>query len=173
MSSPPPKQQSSVPPKAPGHDSRPLYSRLASTSKRFIGRDPQLAPLAFVSEYGFLRKLSSFGTVAVAAYWYSAKVRGTVTEDRMQKSGGADVHAAGAAPTQAQSLGAGTRSDYASPKTTPNDGTLGRKIKELAADDRAQKNRDQKDRVHELRDEVGAKKDEWKDAAKQKIQVSR
>ncbi|SPO45318.1 uncharacterized protein PSANT_03004 [Moesziomyces antarcticus] len=46
-----PKSQASVPPKPTGHDERPIWSRMANTTKRFMKRDPQLAPLAVFSKF--------------------------------------------------------------------------------------------------------------------------
>ncbi|KAF6767534.1 hypothetical protein PSEUBRA_005607 [Kalmanozyma brasiliensis GHG001] len=81
----PTKSQSSVPPKSPGHDQLPPWKKVTDTSKRFVKRDPQLAPLGAIRDM-FMNALSIpltvLGTVGLYLYFSRSKVSEAAREGK-------------------------------------------------------------------------------------------
>ncbi|SJX63288.1 uncharacterized protein SRS1_14107 [Sporisorium reilianum f. sp. reilianum] len=166
----PTKAQSSVPPKPPGHDQMPPWKRVADTSKRFVKRDPQLAPLAF-----------TLGTVGLYLYFHHTKVA-EVAKDRdfprhkeTKASGrGSDARVVtGDTPTtktkgsyyaESGSAPGGIATllyphldkderEHLENLTVPrNEGTFGSTIKQAAVHDQMNKNRETAERLRERED---------------------
>ncbi|CDU26228.1 uncharacterized protein SPSC_06422 [Sporisorium scitamineum] len=167
----PTKAQSSVPPKPPGHDQMPPWKRVADTSKRFVKRDPQLAPLAFIT----------LGTVGLYLYFHQSKVAevakdkdfprhketkasGRGSDERIVTGDTPATKAKGSYYAESGSAPGGTTTllyphldkderEHLENLTVPhNEGTFGRTIKQAAVHDQMKKDRETGERLRERED---------------------
>ncbi|KAJ1580656.1 hypothetical protein NDA12_003878 [Ustilago hordei] len=145
-----PKGQASVPPKGPGHDQMPLWKRMTDTSRRFMKRDPQLMPLAAITQY--------HRPIRILSLVQSPRHPGSQTpNDSSADKGKYQAASGGLGSYLYPHLDKSEKEDLENVTVRPEEGWFGRTMKQAGVRDQKRKDQDFEERSKQQQDIVAGR----------------